>query len=488
MIKNIKPCNEKQIRNPKSLRCVNKDGRLGKLIIALLNLKDYNPDNLNKINIPKSSLNQNVKVSQLQNLIEKIKKTSNLPLKLSPNSKKNIIKSFKPTLQKISEEKKFNSNQQKNIAAKIIQRNFKKFIYPFINRVSPHIYHRIQYYKNLMNSININYGRNKHCIRLIKIDPNTNEPIFKINNSSIILKNKIGNDNINGIVYLCSIKDDYKKLYKFAAKILLYNDKSNSEIAVFNKLSNATITKKCPHFPILYSTLKCDRFSDFDTFKNEDLIHYPRIVRLNPNGSFNIILSELANGNLKMFINDNSIIGNDYQINALVQILLSIMFFYKETKSYHNDASSGNFLFHKIKPGGYFHYKILDKDYYLENIGFLWVIWDFSETISFNDSKFKNIKINNDFNNIINSFISPIINTKINTFTKTAIAQLTSIIRYSNLVYSKDAMIRLISNIMNCLKTNNFIKTTISNISNISKISNKIIINKSSYIIRQIDI
>ena len=39
-----------------------------------------------------------------------------------------------------------------------------------------------------------------------------------------------------------------------------------------------------------------------------------------------------------------------------------------------------NFLFYKIKPGGYFHYKIYNKDIYVKNMGYLWVIWDYMVT------------------------------------------------------------------------------------------------------------
>jgi len=556
--KRLKPCNENQIRNPKSLRCVNKNGKLGKLIIALLGLKS--PNNINiasqdktklsispsyistskipinnftskkpsliKIIPSKSKTKSSIQITpseskssiqitpsktkssiqitpseskssiqitpsisskslkkteQLQNLIETLKKEVKTSPILSPIKNK-TYKTFKPTLELIKEKISINSSEKKHLAAKIIQRNFKRFITPFINRVSSNIFDRIIYYKKLMSNLNITFSQNKYCIRLYKID-NDNNPIFKIYRTSIVLKNKIGTDTINGVVYLCSILDRHKRLFKFSAKIILNNDKSNQEILILSKLSNSILSNKCPHFPILYTNLKCDRFSDIDTntynYKMDDLSHYPRIIRLNPNGSFNTILSELANGNLKMYINDNTIIGNEYQVNALVQILLSIMFFYKEVKSFHNDASSANFLYHKIKPGGYFHYKILERDYYVENIGYLWVIWDFSETITFSDAKLKNVRVNNDFNNIINTFVSHTLNTKINSKTKFAISQLFSIIKYADLTYTQDGMIRLVHAIMNNFKSNGFIKTSISP---------NHIINRHPYIIKSIDL
>jgi hypothetical protein len=62
------------------------------------------------------------------------------------------------------------------------------------------------------------------------------------------------------------------------------------------------------------------------------------------------------------------------------------MFFSNYTNSIHNDCHSGNFLFHKIKPGGYFHYNIYGIDYYLENKGYLWVIWDFGFTENYKNN------------------------------------------------------------------------------------------------------
>jgi hypothetical protein len=80
------------------------------------------------------------------------------------------------------------------------------------------------------------------------------------------------------------------------------------------------------------------------------------------------------------------------------------MFFYQETKYFHYDAHWGNFLYHKIKPGGYFHYNIFGNDYYIENYGFLWVIWDYGEAIEFKKERI--IYVDNDFKNIINAFFN----------------------------------------------------------------------------------
>ena len=66
------------------------------------------------------------------------------------------------------------------------------------------------------------------------------------------------------------------------------------------------------------------------------------------------------------------------------------MFFHKYINAFHNDAHAGNFLYHRVKPGGYFHYNIYGKDYYIENIGYLWVIWDFGLIQPFANTKIIN--------------------------------------------------------------------------------------------------
>jgi predicted unusual protein kinase regulating ubiquinone biosynthesis (AarF/ABC1/UbiB family) len=87
-----------------------------------------------------------------------------------------------------------------------------------------------------------------------------------------------------------------------------------------------------------------------------------------------IQINELASGDLSNLLSSSD---KRDELNIIAQTLISIMFFHNLTNSFHNDAHTGNFLYHKIKPGGYFHYNIYGKDYYLENQGYLWVIWDF---------------------------------------------------------------------------------------------------------------
>jgi hypothetical protein len=91
-------------------------------------------------------------------------------------------------------------------------------------------------------------------------------------------------------------------------------------------------------------------------------------------------MNELANGDAEMFVYQNY--NNAKKINnAITQILISIYSFHCEGYL-HNDSHWGNFLYHKIKPGGYIKYIINGKELYLENIGYLWVIWDFGNLVT----------------------------------------------------------------------------------------------------------
>jgi len=143
-------------------------------------------------------------------------------------------------------------------------------------------------------------------------------------------------------------------------------DKHNEiEILLSKKLSDFTLKNRTPHFLLVYKAFKCNNNS-----YNKKL---PLIIRDN---NYYITINELADGNLKDFlinINDPILILNAYQ-----QILISILsFHYFSGKIYHRDCHYKNFLFHKIDKGGFFHYKIFNKDIYIENLGYIWMIWDF---------------------------------------------------------------------------------------------------------------
>ena len=234
---------------------------------------------------------------------------------------------------------------------------------------------RIKYYNLVTKYISRHLQQDpKNCI-------NVTDTLIKIG-TNIVLDKRIGSKSVWGLAFLSHYMINSSNKLIFATKIVDSSQSNNiMEYNILKLLTLLNVKKQiCPHFPICYGALKCDNYSkqqlidkkiDLGNLKNKKLI---------------FIFSELANNNLKHllnFINNHKII-----LNAIAQIMISIMFFNKYTKSFHKDGHSGNFLYHEIKPGGYFHYVIHGVDYYIENLGYLWVIWDFGLIIPF--SRFKN--------------------------------------------------------------------------------------------------
>ena len=284
----------------------------------------------------------------------------------------------------------------------------KKALFPFINRVSADMYNRNKYYILIKRELKL-LNTDKPCLKVYK--KNNNNIEYQIGDK-IILKKRIGSESAFGQVYLSEFIEENKKLlFTFASKIYKYEDrinKSKNELEILNKLSNYARMDLCPHYPLFYGYLRCDNFLSGSNIILKD---YPKIIKKNANEKLMTTFTELANGDGLSFINlynnnDNLI------INAYIQQIMSILFFNYHLNRIHKDTHLGNFLFHKIEKGGYFHYDIFGEDYYLENLGFLWVIWDFDFSFNIDDAikltKFKgyNPLILYDYNTLNESYLS----------------------------------------------------------------------------------
>ena len=306
------------------------------------------------------------------------------------------------------------SNRRKINAANKI----KNLFIPYIKRVSVNIIDRINYYIIIKKYL-LSIKETKNCVRLYNIDPKTNLPIYRVGNK-IILDKQIGTKSAYGIIYLSHFKSNVKygnnfdKLNKFAVKITNQGRENKKEIKVLTDLTKLVIDFKCPHFPISYGYLRCNNSriksnndDDHSIIKNKHKVKklFPELI--NKNKSLLIQLNELASGDLR-----NNLLSNENKdiLNSFAQILLAIMFFHYYTNCHHYDSHSGNFLYHKITPGGYFHYNINNVDYYLENKGYLWVVWDFGIVEPYTkNNKYgainTTININFDFNYVIKTFL-----------------------------------------------------------------------------------
>jgi hypothetical protein len=319
------------------------------------------------------------------------------------------IKENGPVYKKLA--KKCSLNQKKESNTKKINAFMKinKLFIPYINRNSVNIIDRINYFliikKFLLTIKDVN-----NCLRLYNIDPINKLPIYRIG-KNIILDKNIGQPSANGIVFLSHFKSNIKygtkfdKLNKFTVKITNQSKNHKKEIEILKKITREVIELKCPHFPISYGYLRCDN----TTLKSNNSDDYSIIKDKHLDSN---LLPEIINKNNKIYIQINELASGDFLnilittkhnlLNNIVQMFISIMFFHNATNYYHYDSHPGNFLYHKIKPGGYFHYNIYGKDFYLENIGYLWMIWDFGLVKSFKEAKKEKISINYDYYKYIN--------------------------------------------------------------------------------------
>ena len=190
------------------------------------------------------------------------------------------------------------------------------------------------------------------------------------------------------------------------------------------------------HFPILYGYLECNTNELHDVFSSEPDSGSLKYTHSSFNSNiYNSLLNksslyfqiyEIANGNTDSYyahiIDDSTdkIKSNELVFNALAQIFMSIYYFHIVLGMQHNDTHFGNFLYHKIELGLNFKYTLdTGVNFYIKNIGYLWVINDFGlakplttsnkisqiladyKTILDNALEYSHFYINNDIVNFI---------------------------------------------------------------------------------------
>jgi hypothetical protein len=408
-------CNKTQIFYPKTKRCIKKDT---KKAIEYLFTKG------------------NTTINKLYELVDgKIVKKCEKPKIRNPESKrcvkdKNVkIKKTINSLYKKVDEKKENPNvinvkTKKRVKTEIAKsvslgkkieaiKKARKAIIPFANRISADIYHRNKYLILMRRELK---NRKVGCMRVYKKNLDKTYS-YRIGNR-IILKKRIGTNSVYGIVYLSEFREKEKKLFTFASKVYEYVEiRAKMELELLTKMTDLVRMDMCPHFPILYGYVLCEKISNFDKDSfvksnpkaksaSKNLNNYPDLIKKNKDKKIITTFNELANGDLWNFLKLNGT-NTKLLINAIIQKFFSIMFFNYYTSRIHTDCHPGNFLYHKIKAGGYFHYNLFGEDYYLENLGILWVIWDFDLSLTLEDAmldkKFFNTQP--DYLRVLNAYI-----------------------------------------------------------------------------------
>lgn len=182
--------------------------------------------------------------------------------------------------------------------------------------------------------------------------------------NKIILKRPFGSKSVYGINFISSFVDNQEK--EFSSKIQYNSKQSKMELFVLTELQKY----KNIHFPKLLGYSTCSKTNIVN------LDNLPEFFKKKTIAGYITIFNKLYDGDLKSYIYNIANNNHELWINAIEQIYMSIASFHA-LGLMHHDCHYGNFLYKKIEKGGYFHYKINGKDYYIKNIGFIWAIWDF---------------------------------------------------------------------------------------------------------------
>lgn len=245
-------------------------------------------------------------------------------------------------------------------------------------RNSAHILERIEMFKQIVAFGGVS-NLTESCL----------DQIRKTVTDKILVKKRIGSSSVNGEAYLaqidacdpksrerCKKPDISVKLIPIQPEEALYiNDHLTNKASLTTNLwAELLFTKICsivtnqykiPNLPLAYSYMICRRC----TYENDNL------NRLG-NGPCLLLLNEFARGgDLASWCKTNRNLV-EWAV-CYFQIYVSLYFLQKFFNMTHHDLHWGNILVHPTTVGGYSAYKIDGKKYYLPNIGFNFVLWDF---------------------------------------------------------------------------------------------------------------
>jgi hypothetical protein len=254
------------------------------------------------------------------------------------------------------------SPEEIDIARKHLRQVLHKNIKPIIDRTET-IESRVQFAKIIRN-----YLKNiQTCIHSSVDKPNhmaLSEKKDKIIKEKVFFDKQIGSESIFGTAYMNAGKG-LGRLLKFSEKIMPISFKN--EIDILDKMSKLVEKGISPNMPLVYTSVKCNKPKDSTLATN------PAANDRIRKGNYYVVLSEIADGDTQNFF-QSKYSDNVYE-SALTQIMFSLRAFHN-MGYYHDDVHLGNFLWHKITPGGYWQYQYNDTTIYVPNTGHLLVLWD----------------------------------------------------------------------------------------------------------------
>jgi hypothetical protein len=210
---------------------------------------------------------------------------------------------------------------------------------------------------------------NNECIKLTKVN---NQYLLT---DDILLYKQIGSDSVFGVIYKSmNINKEYKDIPEFVTKIQLNSKQFTNEHRILEKIMK--LKEKQPNIcliPDIYKIITCKNLIINDK--------YPSVLAKanKTNKKYTMILYELADGDLLNLLMKKTL-NEEIWKNMYEQVIMSIFFYHSVFKELHADTHTKNFLYRKIAPGGCFCYNINGENYYIENLGYIFMIWDYGNS------------------------------------------------------------------------------------------------------------
>lgn len=174
---------------------------------------------------------------------------------------------------------------------------------------------------------------------------------------------RIGTASVYGVAYLTS-GVGLAKLLKFSCKLMSANTTTHDlEVDLLKKMSNLAETGRIPNMPMTYSVLRCNTKCQFR--------NCPALTKRN--SSYYVVVNELADEDLQTWFGRKH---SDAEYESILMQAIMAIYSFHSLGYLHHDCHLGNFLIHKINPGGFWQYKIGQYDIYIPNTGYLLVMWD----------------------------------------------------------------------------------------------------------------
>jgi hypothetical protein len=252
---------------------------------------------------------------------------------------------------------------------------------------------------NLANRVN-NYYLLKKKLALLRDSDCLEKKTFNGENGYTIrniinLEKRIGSKSKYGTIYLTSVPNIIG-VYPIATKIMKYDNDNISEVRLMTIITNKIILKKLSrHFLIIFGSCTCTK----------RIAEKLRLISIN----------ELANGDLKMLVNNKDLLRDvELLMNLLFQTYISIATFQNLVGYVHKDAHYGNFLYQLNNEMGYYHYVFDGKDYYLKACKYNIIIFDYGFARKINMNAKNDLVLSNkeskrifeDYRRIINAFMN----------------------------------------------------------------------------------